>query len=495
MPQGRALKWRTILFSTLGKTLYPYSQYTRALDLQGLEELLTGSKLGDLTSKVLFQNELEQFAVVAINKHPQLDALETTNRIGEVITKQTPLLEVLTGRILSGALSRWIPRLPQLKHLKSYLDTSIDGNGILIQLHCPLFKGLEIDHWNGSNPDQRLAAFLNELRPQSLESFKMVSDQKFGSTFQALSCRHGKSLVELELHKLTPSSMRELSLLKGCSNLVSLSLAEMEERYTGLETSHSDAFHETVTWLKECTKLRSLACTGFVSAPELVTLILSENTIHLTSLEYQGSVRLHDQGVHPEFYQALANQTNLNRLWLDGDLVWNALDAEGLLKSLSKLVNLTDLRLGEVSASFDDEHIVQLVSSLPKLEFCSMSGYGLTDAIWSEFGSLKSLRKLELDALTSCSGHGILRFIEKLGPGNKSLVLSVTNVDVHSDFLADVAVGVDIIKEKIAKKIEGKFELELNREFYENDLDELYELDELDELDVDPIGAFCSECG
>lgn len=272
--------------------------------------------------------------------------------------------------------------------------------------------------------------------------------------------------MELELHKLTQSSMRQLSLLKGCSNLVSLSLAEMEEHHTGLENSHSDTFHKTVAWLKECTKLRSLACTGFVSTPELVTLILSENSIHLTSLEYQGSVRLHDQGVHPNFYQALATQTSLNRLWLDGDLVWNALDAEGLLKSLSKLVNLTDLSLGEVSGSFDDEHIVQLVSSLPKLEFCSMSGYGLTDAIWSEFGSLRSLRKLELDALMSCTGQGILRFIEKLGPGNKGLVLSVTNVDVHSDFFEDAALGEDIIKEKIAKKVEGRFELKLNQGNY-----------------------------
>ena len=226
--------------------------------------------------------------------------------------------------------------------------------------------------------------------------------------------------MELELHKLnvTPSSMRELSLLKGCSNLVSLSLAGIEEHHTGLENSHSDAFHKTVAWLKECTKLRSLACTSFVSAPELVTLILSENSIHLTSFEYQGSVRLHDQAVHPEFFQALANQTSLNRLWLDGDLVWNTQDAEGLLKSLSKLVNITDLCLGEISGFFDDEHIVQLVSSLPKLEFCSMRGDGLTDAIWSEFGSLRSLRKLELNTLMSCTGYGLSR---GWGPAIKAL--------------------------------------------------------------------------
>lgn len=32
--------WRTIILSSLGKTLYPYSQYLRTLNLQDLAELL-----------------------------------------------------------------------------------------------------------------------------------------------------------------------------------------------------------------------------------------------------------------------------------------------------------------------------------------------------------------------------------------------------------------------------------------------------------------------
>lgn len=164
-----------------------------------------------------------------------------------------------------------------------------------------------------------------------------------------------------------------------------------------LENSHSDAVIEMVSWLKECTKLRTLACTGLLfSAPALVTLIMSENSIRLTSLEYQGSVRLHDQSVHPKFHQALANQTSLQSLRLDGDLVWNALDAEGLVGSLSKLVNLRYLCLGKISGSFDDQHVVQLISGLPKLEVCSMSEYRLTDAIRDEFKFHRSLRRLEL---------------------------------------------------------------------------------------------------
>lgn len=33
--------WRTIILSSLGKTLYPYSQYIQTLHLHGLEKLLT----------------------------------------------------------------------------------------------------------------------------------------------------------------------------------------------------------------------------------------------------------------------------------------------------------------------------------------------------------------------------------------------------------------------------------------------------------------------
>ncbi|MCJ1265480.1 hypothetical protein MMC22_005359, partial [Lobaria immixta] len=36
----RAAFWRTIIVSTLGETLYPYSQYIRMLDLQHLAGLL-----------------------------------------------------------------------------------------------------------------------------------------------------------------------------------------------------------------------------------------------------------------------------------------------------------------------------------------------------------------------------------------------------------------------------------------------------------------------
>ena len=43
--------WRTIILSSLGKTLYPYSQYIRTLNLRDLEELLTDSNFRARDSK------------------------------------------------------------------------------------------------------------------------------------------------------------------------------------------------------------------------------------------------------------------------------------------------------------------------------------------------------------------------------------------------------------------------------------------------------------
>lgn len=42
--------WRSIILSSLGKTLYPYSQYVRTLDLRDLEELFKDSMFKDKAS-------------------------------------------------------------------------------------------------------------------------------------------------------------------------------------------------------------------------------------------------------------------------------------------------------------------------------------------------------------------------------------------------------------------------------------------------------------
>lgn len=47
----RACRWRSILLSGLGETVYPYSQFIRTLDLQDLGKLLTHPKSRDIASE------------------------------------------------------------------------------------------------------------------------------------------------------------------------------------------------------------------------------------------------------------------------------------------------------------------------------------------------------------------------------------------------------------------------------------------------------------
>lgn len=252
-----------------------------------------------------------------------------------------------------------------------------------------------------------------------------------------------------------------MPLLRDCTNLVSLSLADIAD--TDHETSHSDAFLETVAWLKECKELKSLTLNPYLSASALMTQIFSENSVHLTSLDFKGFLPQHSRQSHIELLHALANQTSLQRLRLRVSLHEDVLDVGVMVESLSKLVNLTDLRLEASFAHFDDEDIVQLASSLSKLEVLSIGGIRLTDDSWGEFASLRSLRRLELDALASSTVDGILGFIEKLGPGNVGLRISLTNVDYDNDLMYELWDQKELIGDTIAEKVYGWFEIEFEK--------------------------------
>ncbi|MCJ1267871.1 hypothetical protein MMC22_007757 [Lobaria immixta] len=447
--------WRTIILSSLGKTLFPYSQYIRRLNLGNLEELLTDSNFPARISENFFQGELAQF-------DNGLGVLDTINRIGEAITKQTPLLEELTGKIRGRELFQWIRRLPRLTHLKLCLGEALLNHACCINRYCPSFERLDLWDWDYRSVnlnrevlplDFNLAAFLNLLRPQSLESFGAFNNHYVGTnSFQALSASHGKSLVELRLNNLPSLTIQELWLLKDCTNLVSLSLAGRALCVIPVQIFHWGALLKTVAWLKECKKLRILSVTNMLSAHALTAPILLENDIHLISLEYQGGDGFPESEM---FYKALPNCTSLQYLDLKEDNEMKEEEADRVVESLSKLVNLTDLCLGEESYLLTDRQVARLARSLPKLKNWSTDGYELTDAIWSPLASLRSLRRVHLGVYSNFTAYGMLDFLEKLGPGNKGLVITVMYEDPdNSGFSLRVQ---ELIREEIAKKVEGSF--------------------------------------
>ena len=454
----RTCMWRAIILSSIGKTLFPYSKFIRTLRLQDLEDLLdllADPKLKDV-SAMFFKDGLKDFEIrrkVKIQKRENLivDAIQTSNRLTEVITKETPMLEELSGNIYHSTLSTCIPRLPKLQDLIVYGGEALEGTGNLFYTYCPLFKSLKFYGWQHPNADQRFATFLNDLQPNSLQSFEIISTSQIGAeSFLALNC-HCKTLGELKLVGLKAEAIPAISMLKGCTNLTSLSLAENGVATQDLEKRHNDVFLETVAWLCDCKNLQTISMTKLLSATGLLTPVLLENNIKLTKLELEGYL-MSESG---DFHRALASQRSLQALWLKGESSdIGSADVDVLVESLSKLENLTDLRLREISDYFLDLHICKLAHNLPKLETWWTSGYAITDAIWADMASLHRLRDLNLSAVTRFTADGILDFVLNLGPGNEGLVLNVTMGDLDFQLTDEEQ---SMIKDTIGSRVGGDF--------------------------------------
>lgn len=304
--------------------------------------------------------------------------------------------------------------------------------------------------------DQHFATFLNEIRPQSLESFEIFSVSQIGAeSFLALNC-HRETLTELKLNGIKAESIPALSMLKGCTNLTSLLLSENGVATQDLEKRHNDVFLEVVAWLCQCKGLRTISLYNLLSAPALLTPVLLQSSIHLTKLALEGYLMSESR----DFHRALSQQTSLQDLWLKGESSDNPEDIDVLVESLSKLENLTDMRLQEVSDYFLDRHFCTLAKNLQRLEVWESSGYAITDAIWGDMNSMNSLRRLEFNALTRFTANGIMDFILNLGPGNNGLLLNIAMQDVDYNLTEEEQ---SMIRETMTSKADGRFDFMLFR--------------------------------
>lgn len=296
---------------------------------------------------------------------------------------------------------------------------------------------------------------MRELRPQSLESFEIFRFSDIGPEALGAFESHRDSLSELVLTQLKPEATLALPLLKGCTNLVYLSLSERFPPGAIPHPGDEDLVLQIVAWMKQCKNLRTISFTRFRNSFAIATPLLLDNTIPLTRLEIEGDPMQDCM----EFYRALAHKTSLKALSLAGDADEQGVDAaELLLASLCKLVNLEDLCIKDASDFFGNEAIMELARSLPKLESLWSSGFVFGDAIWNDIASLKSLRKLEFYALTEFTAQGIYNFISKLGPGNKGFFLGILMEDPEYNLLPD---EVSNIREMLLEKLDGKFEFSL----------------------------------
>ena len=144
-------------------------------------------------------------------------------------------------------------------------------------------------HRNECNTDRALARFLDELRPQSLESLETCSSPKFGDRkFQALS-RHRESLVELKLVISQQGTIPKLTFLEACTNLVSFSLRGLfiDPHYYDDPALANRDLHVTVACLRKFKQPRALALSTLPGVYTWMTQILSRTSIDLTSFKFK----------------------------------------------------------------------------------------------------------------------------------------------------------------------------------------------------------------
>ena len=303
---------------------------------------------------------------------------------------------------------------------------------------------------SGANADIECASFLSGIRPQTLQSFQVFGTTAIGaSSFPALNL-HSDTLKTLKVVAIGPNEMQHLSKFKDCTNIEKLKISENHRGTQDLEHRQNDVFEEMVEWLCQCKALITVSLVNFISGPALLTPFLRTHDTKLTSLELD-HVQLSESS---KFHSALSLQKQLKSLSMGGEESESVRDNDALVESLSKLVQLTNLRLTQVSASFTEHHIRTLAQNLPNLETFETWGFHITDGIWPDIAKLARLKTLDLNADTRFTTNGILDFVYSLGSGNHGFTLNVMMQDTDHDISEKEQ---EFIRNALASQLEGKF--------------------------------------
>ncbi|KAF2097222.1 hypothetical protein NA57DRAFT_57816 [Rhizodiscina lignyota] len=477
--QKWSILWRSIVLSSLSKTLFPYCKYIKVLDFRDLNYMFEDDMFRGQVAQTFFGGDLSKYHKVQDTpskarlrgRAPLLDRTSIIDAIGEDVTLQTHMAEQITGPILASALVRWIPRLPRLRSLQLWDGAALGDERVanLITVHCPEFDDLSIYQWDGDDTDHKLSVFIAGLPSNHLHGFETISKTGIAAeSFLSLNS-HADSLRDLKL-AIGADAVPHLGLLKGCTNLELLDIVDGSGTID-IEKTQNDVFLEMIVWLRDCHKLRELNFTKFLSAAALLAQVLGDQNIRLEHLKLD-SYLVKDQR---DFHLALTHQTNLISLNLEGNSDTITFDDRStFVDSLSHLKELRDLKLVFRSDEVDlltDPEISTLVENLPNLQELYISGYGVTDAVLEKMSGLRSLRSVNFFAVTTFTIDGLLDFVDKLGPGNQGLSVVIDMADPESALTEEEQ---NLVREALVAKVGGRLEYQLLRDydaFYNSDED------------------------
>ena len=301
--QKWSIFWRTIALSALGKSLYPYCRHLRVLDLRDLSDLLDDDKFRGKIYKVFFAGDLAPYhftgkTPVKSRAAPRLDRDKIITELGNEITEQAPLLEVLSEpsllSTLSTALLTWTPKLGQLRRLelfdaKTFGDETIRN---LLHSHCPHLEAITVYRSSYPETDHALASFIGGMPENRLTHLDIIGDIGLGTETCLALNNHGKSLTTLKL-RLGDEGILALALLQSCTSLETLSIGSDRGYAVDLMATQNDVYLEIATWLKACTSLKALEVYNMVSAPQLCTPVLLSTSAALEELTINATGGVH----------------------------------------------------------------------------------------------------------------------------------------------------------------------------------------------------------
>ncbi|KAL2181513.1 uncharacterized protein P884DRAFT_281739 [Thermothelomyces heterothallicus CBS 202.75] len=358
--------WRSIITSSLGKTLFPYCCWIKVLRLGTLD-----SQLEDLAHDTSGLRDLF-FS-------PPLESLQIRRCSDGVLDIRAIILELVGLTALEGyhllaanlrTLVLGLSSLTSLFIRDGYVHISDVARAI--RANCPAFRELECFYCYGTKVDEELGSFLRNLEPNTLAmSFVILNKNEVArETFRAL-CVHSQSLKNLELLSLDLPAFQSLDELRHCLSLESLKLGPTPEA-------------STYPWHIEWFTMVPLATTLLAQVPKSAA-------VHLESLKIETMV------FDIEFCSSLAHQQQLQHLTLR---IWdeNLLDADDRRRAMfaaaiARCCNLRELDTNELFSLGDLDRIC---SSLPLLETMAVTGAFVDDKFLLRISRLSKLKRLFL---------------------------------------------------------------------------------------------------
>ena len=418
--------WRSIVLSSIGKTVFPYCRFVRHLDLDDLQQFLINATFHESCSTPLFANDMSVFCIKEDQVSPDnvstesIDTQAVFHAIVDVLVPSSPLVEVVSGIQSPDDFPRWGHWWPRLQRLIINWNNPLNGIGGVLKTHCPKFKAVQCanEYCRGEDiTDKEVALFLHEL-PRQLAAFEGPGPTMGLKSVRALAL-HSSTLTELTLQSLPYHVLTKLGPLRTLTALTSLRLGGRAGRLY-----QPDALVPITDWLMLCTQMKELCLDNVNDAYDVLTPVLFRAPFQLRRLEVDHfrdpSLSLDEED---GFYASLHRQRTIEHFFTRME----AHHASRLPPVLASFHHLRYLRIGGslhywdwqcYKTVFDPplEHLEELYLEFSsELEAYDQESSGLDDKVLLLLAAHPRLRCLQLVYWARFSLQGVLDLLIILG--------------------------------------------------------------------------------